>query len=264
MLKTKWYQLVRTLKRLRYHRHGEPYRIGGQTFRYVPGTRPIRTRYAASRNPVNRHDALQVLWLWDHLSEGDVAIDVGAHYGIYSVLMAAKCGPTGRVIAFEPDPWARITLQNNLRLNPSLKAPTVESSACSNQEGQGILFSRHGDARSALVARLNHSEEFPVSLVALDSYLAENKLSPRCVKIDTEGAEIRILQGAPKLLDSDAQMICELHPFAWSDFGNTFAQLQEIVTAAGRWMRYLDQDCPVHKPEYGTVVLERKSCRVAL
>lgn len=258
MLKKTWYQLVRTLKYARYSWRGEPYQIGGQTLRYVPGTRPIRPCYASSLNAVNRYDALQVLWLWSHLSEGDVAIDVGAHHGIYSVLMAAKCGHSGHVAAFEPDPHARIMLQKNLRLNPHLKPPTIESSACSNREGQGTLFSRGGNSRSSLVARLNHSEEIRVSLVTLDGYLAQNKLSARCVKIDAEGAEIRILQGAANLLASDAQIICELHPFAWSDFGNTFAQLQDIVTSAGRWMRYLDQDFPLRDPQYGTVVLEQR------
>jgi FkbM family methyltransferase len=44
------------------------------------------------------------------------AIDVGAHYGVFTLLMAAKCGQRGRVIAFEPDPNVQDILPRNVRL----------------------------------------------------------------------------------------------------------------------------------------------------
>ena len=95
------------VKRVLYGRRGEPYRVEGHTLRYLPGTRPVRLRYSRSQNGVARYDALQVAWLSNHLTEGDIAVDIGAHYGIYSILMAAKCGHTGHVVAFEPDPYSR-------------------------------------------------------------------------------------------------------------------------------------------------------------
>src|SRR5215469_4162539 len=101
------HQLVLRVKRLLYSKRGEPYRVAGRTLRYVPGTRPVRTRYAHSRSSNVRYDALQTLWLSTHLKEGDTALDIGAHSGVYTILMAAQCGHTGRVTAFEPDPYAR-------------------------------------------------------------------------------------------------------------------------------------------------------------
>jgi len=136
------HQFVLGLKRALYGRRGEPYRIEGHTLRYIPGTRPVRLRYTRSQNDIVRYDALQVLWLSTHLTEGDTAIDVGAHYGVYSVLMAAMCGQTGYVVAFEPDPYAREMLVKNLSLNPSIKRPTVELCACSDKIGEATLFSR--------------------------------------------------------------------------------------------------------------------------
>jgi hypothetical protein len=103
------------------------------------------------------------------------------------------------------------------------------------------------------------SEEIRVSIVTLDSYLSEYNLpEPRCVKIDAEGAEIRILKGAKKVLASNADFVCELHPYAWPEFGNTFGELKDLAFAAGRRIRYLDQDTQIgDKAEYGTVLLER-------
>ncbi len=259
------HHLVLGLKQVFYGRRGEPYRIEGHTLRYLPGTRPVRLRYTRSRNGITRYDALQVVWLSTHLTEGDTALDIGAHYGTYSILMAAKCGQTGSVVAFEPGSHARAVLSRNLNLNPCIKQPAVEVCACSDAIGEATLFSRGGNSQSSLARSAvefspeHKSEEIRVPLITLDSYLSERNLpEPRCVKIDAEGAEIRILKGAKQILCSNANIICELHPYAWREFGNTLAELKDLAAAAGRRIRYLDQDTEIGKQvEYGTVLLER-------
>ena len=190
MLATWWHRIVIDLKRAFYRGRGEPYRIEGHTLRYVPGTRPVRLRYSRSPNGISRYDALQVVWLSSHLKEGDTAVDVGAHHGTYSVLMAAKCGQTGHVVAIEPDPYSREVLAKNFSLNPTIKRPMVEMCACSDGIGEAILFTRGGNSQSSLVPSAvesptaNKPEEIRVPTVTLDSYLLENRLAPRCVKID--------------------------------------------------------------------------------
>lgn len=62
-----YHHAVILAKRLIYW-HGEPYEIDGQTLRFVPGTRPIRLKYADSPNWINRYDALQIRWLWENLA----------------------------------------------------------------------------------------------------------------------------------------------------------------------------------------------------
>ena len=98
-----------------------------------------------------------------------------------------------------------------------------------------------------------------VPLVTLDAYVRDAGLrQPRLIKIDTEGAEIRVLKGAPKLLASDAEIVCELHPYAWEEFSNSFAELKMLVSNSGRRMRYLDQHAEIGSDvKYGTVLLER-------
>ncbi len=82
---------------------------------------------------------------------------------------------------------------------------------------------------------------------------------PAWAKIDTEGAEIRILKGAKQLLASRARIICELHPYAWAEFENTYDELKDVVEAAGRKMVLLATGKPVpDTPEYSTVLLERR------
>lgn len=192
--------------------------------------------------------------------------DVGAHYGIYSLLMAARCGKSGHVAAFEPDPYAREILARNVSLNSGLKPPVIESAACFDEIGEAVLFSRGGNAQSSLVrsgvefSDTHKSEEITVATVTLDSYLAMHGLEPRCVKIDAEGAEIRILKGARNLLAGNAEILCELHPYAWPEFGSRLAELKDLASAAGRRIRYLDQHVEIgDHAEYGAVLLERFS-----
>jgi len=259
------HQLVLGLKRAFYGGRGEPYSIGGHTLRYLPGTRPVRLRYSRSPNSVARYDALQVEWLSNHLTEGDLAIDVGAHHGTYSVLMVAMCGQTGHVVAIEPDPYSREVLVRNIGLNPGIKRPAVEVCACSDEIGEATLFCRRGNSQSSLArsavefSAADRCEEIRVPLVTIDSYLSEHNLpEPRCVKIDAEGAEIRILKGAPGVLAGKTDILCELHPYAWPEFGNTLAELRDLAAAAGRRIRYLDQDTEIgEQAEYGTALLER-------
>jgi FkbM family methyltransferase len=81
-----------------------------------------------------------------HLNEGDIALDVGAHCGAYSIPMAGQCGQTGQVVAFEPDQYARELLARNLGLNLGIKRPTVEVCACSDEIDKAILFYSAGEA----------------------------------------------------------------------------------------------------------------------
>ena len=53
----------------------------------------------------------------DHLKGGQVALDVGANWGIHSLLMARLVGPTGTVWAFEPFPSCFKELNDHVRLN---------------------------------------------------------------------------------------------------------------------------------------------------
>jgi FkbM family methyltransferase len=252
-----WHKPVSAVKRIVYGRRGEPYHFSGATVRFVPGTRPVRSRYATSNNAVNRYDALQIIWLDQHLKEGDTVIDVGAHCGGISALMAAKCGQTGKVVSFEPDPYPRAMLLRTFALNPGLKMPTVEPVGCWDVDGEATLYSDRGNARSALALLVaDVPEKLTVPTVTLDSYLSAHTLEPQCVKIDAEGAEIRILKGATRLLAGKAEILCELHPTAWPDFGNSLGELKSLLSAAGRRIQYLDEKTDLEEPaKYGVALL---------
>ncbi len=255
--------LVFWLKRVLYGSRGEPYRVGGHTIRYFPGSRPVRLCYRDSADINVRNDARQVEFLATEVKPGDAALDVGAHFGQYSLLFAALCGREGNVIAFEPDPHAREMLLRNFALNPDLKKPIVEVVALLDSDGEATLYSHGGNAESSLslegasVRDSRSAEEISVQTMTIDSYIERSKLQDvSWVKIDAEGAEIRILRGATATLKTRAKFLCELHPYAWEAFGTNLRELQDTVAAAGRSMTYLGSGEPVSDPAaYGIVLI---------
>jgi hypothetical protein len=59
---------------------------------------------------------------------------------------------------------------------------------------------------------------------------------------------------------SGAEVVCELHPYAWPEFGSSVAELKQLAAESGPRVRYLDRDAAMEDHvEYGVVLLERCS-----
>jgi FkbM family methyltransferase len=147
-----------------------------------------------------------------------------------TLLMAAKCGASGHVVAFEPDAFSREQIKRNFALSPSIKHAKIEDFACSDAEGSAEFYSsREGDLNASLRKHARDMRQTTAQVTTVDNYLRRSGLPvPRLVKIDTEGAEIRILKGARTLLETSAAILCELHPYAWESFGSSFDELHGI------------------------------------
>jgi FkbM family methyltransferase len=134
-------------------------------------------------------------WLCD---ASRVTIDVGAHHGTYT-LGASRY--SRRVTAVEPQPGYAAALRNAVPLNTTL----VEA-ALSNRSGEGLLKVPLADQNSGM-ARLdfddrseNHWREQRVTLMRLDDIALE---PVGFVKIDVEGHELEVLEGAAGIIVSD-------------------------------------------------------------
>lgn len=227
--------LVLALKCAYYRDRGEPFRVAGQTLRFVPGTRPTRLKYASSVNLVNRYDALQTKWLTEHLAAGATAFDVGGRDGSVALVMAACVGASGRVVTFEPDPAGRKVIERNVRLNSGLEdTVAVEPFAVSDRAGEADFFT--DAANSSLqrwsTAHPSSAAALKVRLITLDDYVGD-AAPPSVVKIDIEGAEIGALRGPRRLLAGVTDFLVELQPYAWSAFGDSFGEMQQLVASTG-------------------------------
>jgi FkbM family methyltransferase len=256
---------VSKAKQLWYGGRGEPIRYGQHMLRYIPGTRPVRLKYLDSPNGVVRNDALQIAFFLNHVKPSDLVLDIGGHFGQYAVLLASLVSNSGRVITFEPDRDARSTLSKNVALNGFFDRVEVQPLALFDLEGEYTFFSNGADSMSSLArsglgtnAQAQEIVQYLVKTVRLDDFLTSRDLPfPAYVKLDTEGAEINILRGAKTLLRSDCTIVCELHPYAWEEFGTTFEELLKLVRDSGKSIEYLDPSMRIQEGAYyGAAIIQ--------
>jgi len=144
------------------------------------------------------------------IEEGDYAIEVGANIGQNCSLMAARVGPGGRVLAFEPHPEIFRELQENVALWSKLKmAPLqLENVALGRAEGEawlanGTEFHRNRGSASLCGEKQGGEGSFKVPVRRLDDYMKQIPKVGVC-KIDVEGYELAVLEGAAETLTRGA------------------------------------------------------------
>ena len=154
---------------------------------------------------------------------GAVVWDVGANVGLFAFSAAALAGPSGLVLAIEPDFWLAHLMDRSSReiavKNP-LAAP-VKILCASVSDGVRVSeleiaerarASNHlvGISGSTQTGGYRHLQ--PTVSVTLDSLLA-NLPAPHVLKIDVEAHEAEVLRGAARLLESARPVIwCEVDP----------------------------------------------------
>ncbi len=135
------------------------------------------------------------MFLRQHLRQGGTLIDVGAHSGLYPLLLACIL-PRG--VCFEPTPESFELMARNLRLNALDGFRPVRAAVAAKDGVAGFrITARFGSAN-----RLDSSSTYCVEVVSLDSYVAANPLVEHLglLKIDVEGGELDVLRGARRLL----------------------------------------------------------------
>lgn len=128
----------------------------------------------------------------------DVFLDVGANFGLYSVI-ASKRNLADRIIAYEPDPRSFAQLHANLYLNKFSQHIETRCKAVSSESGDKML-SLHGEYSTG-TTRIDSAGENQVVVqsVALDDEFDFSGKSI-AIKIDIEGHEAAAIQGMEKLL----------------------------------------------------------------
>lgn len=133
---------------------------------------------------------------------GTVFADVGANIGLFAVVMGAAIGPGGHVYAFEPEPENHALLRRNLARN-GIAHVTVEQMAVGAGCGTLTLYVESGSIGThTLVAgiRADIEHEIDVATTDLDSYFQRAGRWPDLVKVDVEGYEPHVFQGATETL----------------------------------------------------------------
>lgn len=143
--------------------------------------------------------------LIDVLNYGDVFVDVGANIGYLSLIGSSIVGDDGLVIAFEPDPRAIKSFTDNITLS-KVKNTILFEDVCSNKEGKiSFKLASHLGWSTAVekTPSLDILSQIEVNRCTLDNVFDRDifkEKTIRLIKIDTEGYEPYILEGAKAII----------------------------------------------------------------
>jgi FkbM family methyltransferase len=131
------------------------------------------------------------------IPQGSIVFDLGGFTGYYTLLASVLVGPSGRVFVFEPLPRNLRYLKQHLVLNKVNNVSVIEAAV---SDRNGILSFQEGP--SSARGRLDEKGDLLVRAISLDEMIESGELAdPQYMKVDVEGAEMKALQGAVKLLE---------------------------------------------------------------
>jgi FkbM family methyltransferase len=166
---------------------------------------------------------------------GDHVAEVGASMGLYALAFAGRVGTAGHVTAFEPDPESTLALEANVAVNGWHDRVTVIRAAVGNSSGQ-VRFAAARGQESRIETRPDVCDGvITVPMVTLDDALAGRRID--VIKIDVEGFEEKVIQGAQTILTEERRrpraILVEVHPFAWAESGTTSASFLGLLNGMG-------------------------------
>lgn len=149
------------------------------------------------------------------VKSGFTIVDIGAHIGYYSLLFSRLVGPTGHVIAFEPVPKNFEFLCENIKLNNCTNVE-VENRAVLDHSQRIRIEIPENDPLPVGVSFANPDDkgDVIVEAVSLDDVVLGRTRRVDFLKVDAEGAEDKVLDGARALIKRDHPIIMmEVHHF---------------------------------------------------
>jgi FkbM family methyltransferase len=158
-------------------------------------------------------------------------LDVGAHYGVFSLAFAANGGEA--VVAVEPFPKAFAVLARHAELNP---AAAIRAEPVALGDRPGRVWMRADEFHLAATPDETEARagglEVPVTTV--DALITDLGFRPDTLKIDVEGYEVHVLEGARGLLQETGPLIfLEVHPDHIRQLGRSVEELVKLMAGSG-------------------------------
>ncbi len=203
--------LRKTLRKLPF---GDVYRYLRELLIYlrIPTKTPYGFKFIGTKKMVSgRFEPDVAAFIIEEVKRGArTFIDVGAHHGFFTIL-ASHYGLV--TYSFEPDPLNYRVLKRNMRVSHS-RTSKIHNIGLSNFTDKVTFFGfATGVSRNSNWAGSNSKRKFVVEVSTLDKSLSlENLQEPILVKVDVEGYESEVMEGANGVfaIHRDITIICEI------------------------------------------------------
>lgn len=172
-------------------------------------------------------------FVWAVLRSGDHYVDAGANIGQLVLAASRRVGPTGQVLAVEAHPAVYRYLEGNLALNDVGNARAVHC-ALGAEVGEVTFTSRRSDDQNYV----SSDGAVRVPMRPLDDL--GDATPVRLLKLDVEGYELPVLQGATRTLADTEIVYCELSASNCARFDYEPVRVEELLLDQGfvfiRWV----------------------------
>jgi FkbM family methyltransferase len=206
---------------------------------------PFNRLFLAAYDFYKRHvEAGPIDRLQEFVPAGSLVIDVGANVGFFTLRFARWVGAAGKVIAIEPEQ------QNCAHLKEALVREDLSGRVDLRQAvaaaAPGSTFLEINPLHPADHKLSRDGTGVAVEAVTLDGLAQER--SPSLIKVDVQGAEMLVLEGAATILKtSHPALFVELHEEGLNRFGTSVAAILSHLAARGYQPHWLERSGPHSK-----------------
>jgi len=202
--------------------------------------------------PFREYYEPELAYLEKILSPGNLSIDVGANFGVYTLVASRLVGETGRVLAFEPTAQSFATLRQNIALNHFSNVRAFSSRTSADRGKARLYHARDPVGNSLGKDPLWGVEGEEVQTEALDNLLEESGIGRvDAIKIDVEGAEELVLRGAIRCLTSyNPIVIFEFNPGCAARLGLSTGRRKGFPTKPKLRIRHTRRLRKIKKPSH--------------
>jgi FkbM family methyltransferase len=199
------------------------------------------------------YEAEETQFFIENIKEGMRVVDVGANIGYYTTLFSRLVGPSGSVIAFEPDPTNFSLLEKNCKTN-GCRNVTLENLALSDRDGEAKLHLsdvNRGDHRMS--SSDDSLQTIVIKTVRLADYLKQDDRFD-LLKMDIQGHEFHALKGMGDLLDAKkVTLVMEFWPEELKKAGSDPVELLEHLISRDFEIRDSENESAVIEAEQSAI-----------
>jgi FkbM family methyltransferase len=145
--------------------------------------------------------------------QGDVVVDIGAHFGYFTLLFAHLVGEAGRVVSLEPTPSTFSVLQKNTAMLKTV-TPLNMAAGCTSGRLEMSDFGLTYSAWNTLSALSRMPEvlakpkaRVEVAVIRLDDWCERESIQPTVIKIDAENFEEEVVSGLVRTIEGSRPLV---------------------------------------------------------
>ena len=190
------------------------------------------------------------------------AVNIGANVGIFSVLMAQLISETQKVLSVEPTPLAFKYLKQNIERNGVSNKILLYNGICTDKAGTYDINTIIGKEEYSSIGNSIFMEDMTESIIKIqvpgetvDNLIAKFTLNPGLMVIDVEGAEMKVLHGAGKMLREFKPIILlELHGDILINQQSSSAEVIDFLNNLGYRITNLNVNRKIKHPFTGHIL----------